>query len=578
MDGFGLPYNGFDPYFGSPFMQPFLWITVVCAFSAFGVGFFMGANDVANSFGTSVAAKVVNILQACILAGLFNTVGALLLGSRVTETIRKGVIDTDTTIGIYTQPNVLMASFAAAYCGVVFLVGFATWAKMPVSTTHSVIGAIAGSSMVAYGASSIDPWKIIDMVVGWVAAPIFAGIFAALAYWGQKKLVTTVDDIQLALVRQRAYVAFQIGIVMWTLTFFLMTSIIPEWAGDSWPAALKVNKINLFSGKKVQVEDPINGFYVFLIALAVALLLGTLSYFFLLPSLFRSLDRSHARVLAKFYDESDLEKVDSESEPANGTVVKGGKKSVCDKLFSLNHEDEEYALEEFADESAEDARGSADGVALPLEIRFKGVQVLSASFMALAHGASDISNVIGPFLGTIGLFNECNFSAKSGQQSYGVIIFGAIAIVAGLALFGARVMATIAHNTVLVTPSRGVNIEIGAAFSSIIASYIGVPTSTTQCAVGAIVAVGLCNDSGRKAVNWKMCLKIVVAWVLTPVIAGFVAALFMLLFKAMTENQVPSNYFPITENSTLYGLTYDQYGSGACKLLDADTLAKIPAL
>lgn len=567
-------YDAFEPFMGSPFMQPFLWICVVAALSALGVGFFMGANDVANSFGTSVAAKVVSILQACILAGLFNTVGALLLGNRVTETIRKGVIDSSTP-GLYTQPNLLMAAFAAAYVGVVFLVGTATYFKMPVSTTHSVIGAITGSSIVAYGASSVDPWKIIDMVVGWAAAPIFAGIIAALAYMGQKYYVIKKQgDIKLALTRQRKYVAFQIGIVVWTLTFFLMTAIIPDLVGDSYPEYLKVNKVSLFSGKKVEVTDPINGVYVTLIALAVALFISFLSYFCFLPSLFRALDNGHSRILAKFY-EADVEgKPGSSTDTPNEQFeeVKVNNKNLCEKLFSLNHEGEAYALEEHIDHAADGARESADGVAMPLEIRFKGVQVLSASFMALAHGASDISNVIGPLLGTLGLFKECNFTAKSGEQSIAVIFFGAIAIVLGLSLFGARVMATIAHNTVLVTPSRGVNIEIGAAFSSIIASYVGVPTSTTQCAVGAIVAVGLCNDAGVKAVNWKMFGKIFLAWVLTPLVAGLVAALVMVLFKPMVENQVPDNFFPITENSTLYGVPYSEFGQDACKLLDADTL------
>jgi len=569
-------YTTFEPYFGSPFMQPFLWICVVAAFSAFGVGFFMGANDVANSFGTSVAAKVVSILQACILAGTFNTVGALLLGTRVTETIRKGVIDTDTP-GIYTEPHVLMASFAAAYVGVVFLVGAATYFKMPVSTTHSVIGAITGSSMVAYGSSSIDPWKVIDMVVGWVAAPIFAGIFAAAAYMGQKYyVVKKQDDIALALVRQKKYVAFQIGIVIWTLTFFLMTSIIPEWVGDSYPKCLRVSKISLFSGKKVEVTDPINGLWVTLIALAVALVFSITAYFCMLPALFRALDNGHKRALSKFYDGDDVENKSDSNGPNEGDIaITAEKKTVWQKIFSLNHEYEEYALEEHIDHSADEARDSADGVAVPLEIRFKGVQVLSASFMALAHGASDISNVIGPFLGTLGLFNDCNFTSKSGEQTYGVIFFGAVAIVAGLAMYGARVMATIAHNTVLVTPSRGVNIEIGAAFSSIIASYVGVPTSTTQCAVGAIVAVGLCNNAGKKAVNWRMFGKIIMAWILTPVVAGLIAALVMVLFKAMTEDQVPHNFFPITENSTLYGVPYSDFPEGTCKMLDADTLDKL---
>lgn len=95
-------------------MSGYLWLLVVGFIIAFILAFSVGANDVANSFGTAVGSGVVTLRQACILATIFETVGSVLLGAKVSETIRKGIIDVQMYNG---SEHILMAGSISAMCG-----------------------------------------------------------------------------------------------------------------------------------------------------------------------------------------------------------------------------------------------------------------------------------------------------------------------------------------------------------------------------------------------------------------------------------------------------------------------------
>jgi len=137
-----------------------------------------------------------------------------------------------------------------------------------------------------------------------------------------------------------------------------------------------------------------------------------------------------------------------------------------------------------------------------------------------------------------------------------VLVYTGVATIIGLAVLGAGVMATVGHNTTKITPSRGVNIEIGAALAVTIGSILAIPTSATQCVIGAVVAVGLCNKSHRNAVNWSLLGKIFCTWVLTPFTSGAVSAGIYALLRFAAESQVPPDFFPISNTSTAYGQHY----------------------
>lgn len=113
-------------------LEPYLWMVIVGFIIAFILAFSVGANDVANSFGTAVGSGVVTLKQACILASIFETLGSMLLGAKVGETIRKGIID----VNLYNETvPVLMAGEVSAMVGKfdwIFINYFDDWLKISV--------------------------------------------------------------------------------------------------------------------------------------------------------------------------------------------------------------------------------------------------------------------------------------------------------------------------------------------------------------------------------------------------------------------------------------------------------------
>ncbi len=153
----------------------FLLIIGLVVIMALAVGWSIGANDSANSLGTAVGSKVLNLRQAIILIAIFGFLGAFLQGSYVTKTIGRGIVPMDQlgkNISLYIA---LVASFGA--CAWVVL---ATYWKMPISTSHSIVGAVAGAGL-AIGAPI--KWKVLlDIFICWIFTPIGAAVLGYIFY------------------------------------------------------------------------------------------------------------------------------------------------------------------------------------------------------------------------------------------------------------------------------------------------------------------------------------------------------------------------------------------------------------
>ncbi|XP_021930091.1 sodium-dependent phosphate transporter 1-A isoform X2 [Zootermopsis nevadensis] len=161
------------------FSPDVLWLIVVGFLVAFVLAFGIGANDVANSFGTSVGSKVLTVRQACMLATVFEIAGAVLIGYKVSDTMRKGILE----VAVYehSEKELMMGCLAS-------LVGSATWLmvatffKLPISGTHSIVGATVGFSLVSRGTEGLH-WTTLGTIVGsWFISPVLSGLMSVVLF------------------------------------------------------------------------------------------------------------------------------------------------------------------------------------------------------------------------------------------------------------------------------------------------------------------------------------------------------------------------------------------------------------
>lgn len=154
------------------------------------VGFIMawgiGANDVANAMGTSVGAKAITLKQAILIACVFEFAGAYLAGGEVTATIRKGIIDAEyfTTI-----PELLVIGMISSLLAAGLWLVIASFKGWPVSTTHSIVGAIVGFTAVGVSTEAVVWTKLGGIVGSWVITPVISGIIAIVIFLSAKKLI-----------------------------------------------------------------------------------------------------------------------------------------------------------------------------------------------------------------------------------------------------------------------------------------------------------------------------------------------------------------------------------------------------
>ncbi|XP_030896529.1 sodium-dependent phosphate transporter 1 isoform X2 [Leptonychotes weddellii] len=175
-----LPTSTFAATAASGPLVDYLWMLILGFIIAFVLAFSVGANDVANSFGTAVGSGVVTLKQACILASIFETVGSVLLGAKVSETIRKGLIDVE----MYNSTQqLLMAGSVSAMFGSAVWQLVASFLKLPISGTHCIVGATIGFSLVAKGQEGVKWSELIKIVMSWFISPLLSGIMSGILFF-----------------------------------------------------------------------------------------------------------------------------------------------------------------------------------------------------------------------------------------------------------------------------------------------------------------------------------------------------------------------------------------------------------
>jgi len=187
-----------------------IYIALAALFGIF-MAWGIGANDVANAMATSVGSKALTIRQAILVAAIFEFLGAVLAGGAVTSTIRKGIVDADLLAG---SPELLIYGMLASLLSAGTWLLIASRKGWPVSTTHSIVGAIVGFAAVGIGIDAVQWGQIGTIVMSWVVSPVTAGFIAYLIYLSVQRLILTQED---PLARAKRYVPIYIFLASFTI-------------------------------------------------------------------------------------------------------------------------------------------------------------------------------------------------------------------------------------------------------------------------------------------------------------------------------------------------------------------------
>ncbi|MCW8856742.1 MAG: inorganic phosphate transporter, partial [Kangiella sp.] len=396
------------------------------------------ANDVANAMGTSVGAKALTLKQAIFVAAIFEFAGAYLAGGQVTQTIRKGIIDSAYFEG--TPELLIFGMMAALLAAGVWLV-LASKFGWPVSTTHSIIGAIVGFAAVGVSVDAVSWGKVGSIVGSWVVTPFIAGAIAFLIVMSVQKLI--------------------------------------------------LNRSNPFAMAKRYVP-----FYMFLTGFVMALV-------------------TIMKGLKHIFQDHDINL--SMTETYLIAIGFGALIAVIGALVISRIKVEEEADKDYHFYSVEKV--------------FTVLMIVTACGMAFAHGSNDVANAIGPLAAIVSVIQNGGDIGAKAVVDPRILLVGAIGIVIGLIVLGSRVMATIGQKITHLTPSRGFAAELAAASTVIIASGAGLPISTTQTLVGAVLGVGMAR--GIAALNLGVVRNILVSWVVTLPAGAILSVIFFFIFKAL---------------------------------------------
>lgn len=188
-----------------------LWLVGITSALGLYMAWNIGANDVANSMADAVGSRSISIRRAIVAATVCELAGAVLVGSHVTDTIRKGIVAPEALSG---DPPALAMGMAGALLAAAVWLHFATWFGMPVSTTHSIVGAVAGFGVVAAGMSAVNWPKMGQIVASWFISPVAGGLIAFLAFKLIARLILGQHRPAVAAISVAPFIVFFVTLVM----------------------------------------------------------------------------------------------------------------------------------------------------------------------------------------------------------------------------------------------------------------------------------------------------------------------------------------------------------------------------
>jgi len=235
----------------------FIFIVIAVVFGIY-MTWGIGANDLANAMGTSVGAGAVTVKQAIYIAVVFEFLGAVLAGGHVTTTIRKGIIDPSSIIN---EPQILVYGMLASLLAAAVWLMVASAKGWPVSTTHSIVGAIVGFAVVGIGIDAVSWGKITKVVASWIISPLVGGTISFLLVMSVRKLILQTDNPLANAKKYAPAYVFLVGFVISLVTLFkgLKHLKIDLSVGESFLVAAGIGGIASFLGwlliKRVKFDE-----------------------------------------------------------------------------------------------------------------------------------------------------------------------------------------------------------------------------------------------------------------------------------------------------------------------------------
>jgi PiT family inorganic phosphate transporter len=391
----------------------------------------LGANDVANAMGTSVGSKAITLKQAIIMAGVLEFLGAVLFGQEVTSTL--GTKIANPVLFATTPQTLVMGMISVLLSGGIWL-QVATSRGLPISSSHAIVGAIAGFSWVSLGIEAID-WSSMGLItIGWILTPIISGTISAGLY---------------SLIRH------------WIFNQLHPLSQLQEWT--PWLSTLLLSIFGI---------------------IVLPTITQPLSQFLLIE---RKLNIP----------------------PHDITLFITGIAAIALTLISWRQL----------------ANSQIDNQIQSLFAKF---QVISACFVAFAHGSNDVGNAIAPLAVIYYINQQGKIPSHQLTIPLWILLLGAVGIVAGLAVWGKKVITTIGENIISLEPSSGFCAELATAMTILLASRLGLPVSTSHALVGGVVGIGLVQN--LQAIKLSTIQNIAAAWLITvPISAALSAMIFTII-------------------------------------------------
>ncbi|NLK67462.1 MAG: inorganic phosphate transporter [Campylobacteraceae bacterium] len=482
--------------------------TVASAFGLF-MAFNIGGNDVANSFGTSVGAGTLTLTQALVIAAIFEVSGAVLAGAEVTNTIRSGIVDLD---ALSVAPLDFMLIMISALMAASIWIFLATKKGWPVSTTHAIVGAIVGASIVLallmnvpdVSAFSLVKWsKIGEIAVSWVLSPVLGGLCSYFLYRAVKKYIlnyNTIAELRIEKLKKKKKE--------------LKKKHKAEFAAMSEAEQIKVTEamnVDMFTMKdpNFSIEDLDTEYFKEItrldqereslkahqalelgIPLIAAVGVGIVSSMFIFKGL-NNLDLG----LSSLHNFLIILMVSAATWMAMFIFAKTLRSSDLSKSTFL---------------------------------MFSWLQVFTAAGFAFSHGSNDIANAVGPFAAVIDTLSTGMVNKEAAIPPVVMIAFG-ISLITGLWFMGKEVIKTVGTNLTKIHPASGFCAELSAAAVVMGASISGIPVSSTHILVGAVLGIGVVN----KKANWALMKPMGLTWVITLPAAALISGVCFVVLRAV---------------------------------------------